>query len=239
MATSPFLTAEWRQLAMLNYEVDPPSLRELVPRGCELDLWRGRAYVSVVGFLFLDTRVRGLAIPFHRNFEEVNLRFYVRRQGPEGWRRGVVFVKEIVPRTAIALVARALYNERYVALPMRHRSLAAGVGAVAYEWRLGARWNRISLAPATDPQPLEIGSHAEFIAEHYWGYSVQRDGGTVEYRVEHPPWRVAEATAARLDADVASLYGERFVGPLAAAPASAFLAEGSGVSVYPGIRLPD
>ena len=133
--TSRFLTAEWRDLVMLNYEIDPGILAGLVPAGTELDLWQGRALVSVVGFHFRRTRVMGVAIPGHSNFEEVNLRFYVRREGPEGWRRGVVFVKEIVPRFAIAWVARALYNENYVALPMRHaivgRSRAARSGASA------------------------------------------------------------------------------------------------------------
>src|SRR6185503_10439864 len=105
-------TAHWRFLMMLNYEVDPSVLHPLVPRGTELDTWHGRTYASVVGFLFLDTRVLGLAIPFHRDFEEVNLRFYVRRREAEAWRRGVVFIKEIVPRWAIATVARVAYNER-------------------------------------------------------------------------------------------------------------------------------
>src|SRR5918996_5117390 len=118
---STFLTAEWRDLVMLNYEVDPQVLARRVPPGTELDIWQGRALVSVVGFRFLRTRVLGLPIPFHRDFEEVNLRFYVRRQAEDGWRRGVVFIKEIAPRWAIATVARVVYNENYAARPMRHR----------------------------------------------------------------------------------------------------------------------
>ena len=117
----PFLTAQWRCLAMVNFEIDPAVLRPFVPVGTELDCWQGRAFVSVVGFLFVDTRVWGWPIPYHRDFEEVNLRFYVRRRAEEGWRRAVVFVKEIVPRAAIAMSARWLYGENYVALPMRHQ----------------------------------------------------------------------------------------------------------------------
>ncbi len=116
-----FLTAEWRHLAMLNYQVDPEVLRERLPRGIELDDHAGRHFVSVVGFLFLHTKVRGIPIPFHRDFEEVNLRCYVRREEQGELRRGVVFVKEFVPRRAIAWVARTVYNENYLALPMRHR----------------------------------------------------------------------------------------------------------------------
>lgn len=242
-----FLTAEWRQLAMLSYEVDPALLRDRIPRGTELDDHRGRHFVSMVGFLFLDTRVRGLPIPFHRNFEEVNLRFYVRREERGELRRGVVFVKEIVPRRAIAWVARTLYNENYVALPMRHvlpptahagARLAGEPAAVSYGWRFEGRWNELVIEP--EPRAAEAGPDSEerFITEHYWGYARQRDGGTVEYRVEHPPWNVWRARRASLDADVEPLYGARFVSALRGAPVSAFLADGSAIAVHVGRRLP-
>ncbi|HKD03053.1 MAG TPA: DUF2071 domain-containing protein, partial [Terriglobales bacterium] len=121
-----FLKADWRNLAMLNYEVEPSVLAAFVPAGTELDRWNGRLFVSLVGFRFLRTRVWGLPIPLHCNFDEVNLRFYVRRMEGSEIRRGVVFIREIVPRRAIATVARNLYGERYVALPMRHRLEIAG-----------------------------------------------------------------------------------------------------------------
>ena len=237
----PFLTAEWRHLAMLNYEVEPAVLRGRVPRGTELDDWHGRTYVSVVGFLFLGTRVLGLPIPFHRDFEEVNLRFYVRRNAEDGWRRGVVFVKEIVPRAAIAFVARARYNENYVALPMGHAIEAApcdGIASVSYHWTLAGRTNTLSLTPEGGPRSLLAGSEEEFIAEHYWGYTAQRDGGTCEYQVTHPPWRVGVAREATLDCDVARVYGDDFVEALRGRPTSAFLAEGSAVIVSRGVGLP-
>lgn len=234
-----FLTARWRQLAMLNYVVDPGLLAARVPRGTELDFWQGRTYLSVVGFLFEDTRVLGLPIPFHRNFEEVNLRFYVRRPSADGWKRAVSFVKEIVPRAAIAWTARALYNEPYVAWPMSHRVEAATDGAarVEYGWRGAGADHRLAVTTEAAPAPLEPGSEAEFIAEHYWGYTAQRDGGTVEYEVRHPPWRAAAATTASLECDVARVYGPEFVAPLSGPPSSAFLAEGSAVSVSRGMRL--
>lgn len=235
-----FLTAEWRQLAMLNFEVDPQVLAPYVPLGTELDAWRGRHLVSVVGFLFLNTRVYGVPIPFHRNFEEVNLRMYVRRQAAEGWRRGVVFIKEIVPRAAIAWTARAIYHEPYVALPMRHQigQAASGVRSVGYYWWYGGRENALKLSAAGPARELAPGSEAEFITEHYWGYNRQRDGSTMEYRVEHPRWRVSDAAGASLDCEVAKLYGERFREYLERPPASALLAEGSPVTVYAGVALP-
>lgn len=236
----PFLTARWHHLAMLNYEVPPEILAPLVPAGTELDSWQGRTFVSVVGFLFLDTRVLGVAIPGHRNFEEVNLRFYVRRKAEEGWRRGVVFVKEIVPRLAIAGTARLLYGEKYVALPMRHSITgdpARGGMSVMYGWRHRGRWNGIDAVVEGEPKEALPGSEEEFITEHYWGYSSLRGGGCVEYQVEHPRWRVWSLLRPVLDCDVASLYGPQFAAPLAAAPSSAFLADGSEVVVRKGKRL--
>jgi uncharacterized protein YqjF (DUF2071 family) len=239
--TSKFLTAEWRHLAMLNFDIDPMVLRSLVPDGTELDDFQGQTFVSVVGFMFINTRVFGVAIPFHRNFEEVNLRFYVRRKASDGWRRGVVFVKELVPRAAIALTARVLYGENYVAVPMGHRiDLGTGADApkaVSYTWWFRGRENRIELAPAGDADQAREGSDVEFITEHYWGYSRRRGGRSMEYQVEHPRWRVRRAMTARLDCDVARLYGSQFVEFLQSPPASAFLADGSEVTVFRGTLL--
>lgn len=238
----PFLSADWRHLLMLNYAVEPDLVRPFVPRGTELDGWNGSCYVSVVGFLMLDTRVLGVPVPFHRDFEEVNLRFYVRRREPGGWRRGVVFVKEIVPRPAIAAVARLRYNEPYRAMPMRHSvettdgALRSG-STVAYEWRYRGRWNTLRGTVSGAPQLPRPGSEHEFITEHYWGYTAQRGGGSIEYRVEHDPWRVWPVHGAELDCDVAAIYGSRFAGPLQGSASSAFVAEGSPVVVHRGVRI--
>ena len=219
-----FLTAEWRSLAMLNYEVDRSVLAPRVPPGTELDSWGGVVYVSVVGFLFLKTRVLGIPIPGHRNFEEVNLRFYVRRKADGEWRRGVVFVKEIVPRRAIAAVARGLYGENYVAMPMSHR-----LDGRCVEYRWGGS-NFMAVETAGEPILATPGSIEEFITEHSWGYS-----GRLEYRVEHPPWRLWQTSRAELSCDAGKLYGPEFAA-LGGAPRSAFLAEGSVVEVYGGVK---
>ncbi len=240
--TSRFLTADWRHLAMLNYEIDPAALRSRVPRGTELDSWNGKTFVSMVGFLFLNTKLLGVPIPFHRHFEEVNLRFYVRRKGEDGWRRGVVFAKEIVPRWAIATVARLCYGERYAAMPMRHELDLNGKmirpnGAAKYEWRHAGEWNHLAVRTAGEPAIPQSGSEEEFITEHYWGYVAQRGGGAVEYRVEHPQWRVWQASEATLQCDAGALYGAEFRESLSGPPSSAFLAEGSAVTVNQGAAL--
>jgi uncharacterized protein YqjF (DUF2071 family) len=225
---------------MLNYEIDPAVLAGRVPAGCELDAWNGRHFVSVVGFQFLRTRVLGVPIPFHCNFEEVNLRFYVRRKSAGEWRRGVVFVKELVPRWAIAFVARRVYGENYVALPMRHSiesTVDLGSTTATYQWRRDGAWEGVAATFSGEPALPADDAEETFIAEHYWGYSRQRNGSTVEYEVEHPRWRVWRADSSNLSCDAASLYGPEFVDALAGSPSTAFVADGSLVRVLGGRAL--
>jgi uncharacterized protein len=237
-ASGIFLTAEWRSLALLNYEVDPELVRQLVPRGTVLDSWNSKTFLSLVGFRFLKTKVRGVSLPFHRNFDEVNLRFYVRRCEGAEVKRGVVFVREIVPCRLIAAVARIFYNEPYVALPMSHEIKSAPSAlTVEYGWKLGASTNRFRATATGTPMLPESGSQEQFITEHYWGYAAQRDGGCVEYQVRHPPWKVWPAAEAIFEGDMTKLYGAGLSAVLKNPPQSAFLAEGSAVSVHRGRRL--
>jgi uncharacterized protein YqjF (DUF2071 family) len=227
----PFLAANWRYLAMLNFVVDPAIVSPLLPTCTELDYENGETFVSIVGFLFLDTRLLGLPIPLHRDFEEVNLRFYVRKKSADTWRRGVVFIRELVPRRAIAVVARAFYGENYLALPMKHEVEHVDLRLnVAYSWRRGSKWESLKMSAAGEPQIIPAGSHAEFITEHYWGYTRVR-AGCSEYRVEHPRWRIWNADRFEFSADVAALYGNQFVEPLSASPRSAFIADGSPIKI--------
>jgi uncharacterized protein len=237
-ATRKFLSAEWRDVAMLNYEVDPSLLHKFVPAGTELDCWKGTAFVSLVGFRFLKARVFGVPIPFHGNFEDVNLRLYVLRREGREIKRGVAFIREIVPRWAVAAIARAVYNENYVTLPMSHNiGRKDGGVSVEYAWRSRGGWNRISLATSGAAALPKEGSEERFIAEHYWGYAAQRDGGCVEYRVDHPSWSVQVSRQAKFEGDVEELYGRDLAAALRNPPASAFLAEGSAVTIYRGRRL--
>ena len=228
---------------MLNYDVDPAILHALVPRKTELDLWNGRAIASVGGFRFDRTRLLGIPIPLHRCFEEVNLRFYVRHTTRNGEvRRGVVFVRELVPKLAIALTARLVYNEPYLAVPMRNTAPSEprdAPGRVSYEWRTGGRWQHVAATATGTPSLPPPESEETFVTEHYWGYTRQRDGATVEYEVSHPRWRVWPANDASLDADVPRLYGSSFARVLAGPPTSSYIAEGSKVIVYRPRRIAD
>jgi uncharacterized protein YqjF (DUF2071 family) len=234
-----FLTAEWRHLLVLSYPVDPALLEPWVPAGTILDEHAGRAWVSLVGFEFLETRVLGFSSPLHRNFEEVNLRFYVRREQPSESRRGVVFVKEIVRSPVIAAVARLVYNEPYQSMPMRRFvGERGGSSAVEYAWNHGGRRHSMGARFQGAPSVPEEGSLEAFVTDRAWGYGRDRAGRTLEYRVDHVPWRVWRSCDATLDCDVGSVYGAPFGRAIAGAPPSALVAEGSPVTVYRGSRLP-
>ena len=225
---------------MLNYTIDPDSLIGYVPAGTELDTWNGSHFVSLIGFQFLDTRVKGIPIPFHRNFEEINLRFYVKSKSTDGWRRGVVFVKEIVPKRAIATVARSLYNENYVVHATDSKvydRVESMDGHAEYSWRHGNKWLRIGGAYSGDSSYPESGSHEEFISEHYWGYTAQRDGGTIEYKVDHPQWSVWPILEPIASEGLGEFYGSNFRDTLASAPFSSFVANGSDIVVRRGSRI--
>ena len=234
-----FLSAEWRDLVMLNYEVDPNLLSRYVPPGTTLDSFNGRTYLSLVGFRFCNTKLLGcLQIPFHANFEEVNLRFYVSREERDEVRRGVVFIAEVVPRRAIALAARLVYGEKYIRLPMDHRVEAEGLSQTAeYRWKLGDQWCMLSAKTDNLPSQPQEGSLEQFITEHYWGYSTQRSGSSVEYHVSHRPWQTWKASHAAFEGETSALYGDELAAVLRRPPDSAFVADGSPVIVFRGNRF--
>ncbi len=240
MGKRKFLQAEWNNLLMLNYEVDPAILQPYLPAYTELDLWQGRALVSMVGFMFNNTRVLGIKWPFHVNFEEVNLRFYVRFFNGKLWKRGAVFISEIVPKPVIAIIANNLYNEHYRALPMRHSvksSLIKGCSDYLFEWKFKGTWNKLGATVSDNSVPMEPGSAEEFIFEHYWGYNRISARKTVEYAVEHAPWRINKVSLPVFEADITGLYGPAFEPYLHKAPYSAFFAQGSAVAVRIGGKI--
>jgi uncharacterized protein YqjF (DUF2071 family) len=233
-----FLTAEWRKLAMANYPVEPDRLRSFLPPRTELDTWAGDPYVSLVGFQFREVRVKGRRIPFHTDFPEVNLRFYVRYKDGSGWKRGVVFVREIVPLRAVAWVANTLFREHYISLPMRAVEASdENVLRAAYHWWYKGRWNSLSLKAESQPRPLMEGSQEEFITEHFWGYAKAGASRTNEYQVAHTRWVIYPVTEYHVECDFGQLYGGAFSDLQERKPQSVFLAEGSAVEVYQKKRL--
>jgi uncharacterized protein YqjF (DUF2071 family) len=232
--TTTFLTAEWRYLGMLHYEVDPSVLMPYLPKGTELDDRGGRHYISLIGFVFLDTHVLSLPAFFHQNFEEVNLRFYVRRRAGIETRSGVVFIREMVPRPLVAEMAKLTYNEPYRTVPIQHTILETNSELQSVEYIFGGPTDqcRMTLHVESPLRGIEVGSLEDFLAHRGWGYTRQRDGGTIEYRVEHPRWNVWPNARWELDGPLREYYDEPFAGILTRGPSSAFIADGSKVAVH-------
>jgi len=233
-----FLKAEWRKLALFNYVVPPEILMAHLPAGTELDLWEGKCYVSVVGFLFKNTKLLGIKIPFHVNFEEVNLRFYVKRIVHGETRRGVVFIKEIVPKWALSFVANTVYKEHYETRPMKHLWTHTDEELdVEYHWKLPAGWQRIEVKASATLVPIAEGSETEFITEHYWGYARISATKTNEYEVTHPRWMQYPVISANAELDFKKNYGPEFAFLNNTEPTSVLLAEGSEITVESKSRL--
>jgi uncharacterized protein YqjF (DUF2071 family) len=227
-----FLKAEWNNLAMINYEVNPEILQKYVPKGTEIDLWNGKCYVSVIGFLFENVRVLGIKIPFHSDFEEVNLRFYVRHLENGIWKRGAVFISEIVPKYAISFVANTFYNENYRTFPMKHTlKINENSRDFTYQWKVDNNWNTIHVETKKNPIAIEPDSEAEFITEHYYGYARINENKTFEYQVTHPRWQQYEVIKNESIIDFEGVYGKEFAFIKDLKPTSIFLAIGSKITI--------
>ncbi|WP_210490127.1 YqjF family protein [Rufibacter aurantiacus] len=229
-----FLTAEWRKLIMVNYAVDAQVLQKYLPPHTQLDLWNGTCYVSLIGFMFLNTKIKGIKIPFHTDFEEVNLRFYVKYLEEGVYKRGVVFIKEIVPKQAITWVANTLYKEHYVTMPMQHSwVLREDTLAIEYRWKKQG-WYSLGVSAQATPLPIAPGSEEEFITEHYWGFTRRDNHTTSAYEVAHPRWEIYPVQEYHLSVDFQALYGPDFDFLNTATPQSVFLAEGSEILIKEG-----
>jgi uncharacterized protein YqjF (DUF2071 family) len=231
-----FLTAEWRKLMMANYVIDPAILTKYLPKHTEIDLWEGKCYVSLVGFLFKNTKLKGIKIPFHSNFEEVNLRFYVKHFDGKEWKRGVVFIKEIVPKFALSLVARTVYREPYETRKMNYLWEEDENLRVVYSWKT-ENWNSMEVITSKASNPIVEGSEEEFITEHYWGYTKWSEEKTSEYEVEHPRWKVYNLLSYKIEVNFEENYGADFAFLNDTAPASVFLAEGYEICVRGGRKI--
>lgn len=220
---------------MANYETDPLLLQKYLPYKTELDDYNGIHYVSLVGFLFQNTKVRGISFPFHRTFEEVNLRFYVKFKERNEWKRGVVFIKELVPKTMITFIANTIYKENYATHRMKHVwNETSDELAVEYSWKMPKQWNNIKVVADKKPTEIIKDSLEEFITEHYWGFTFINHACTGAYEVVHPKWRIYNVKKYEINCDVTELYGETFIKTLGKQPESVFLAEGSAVQVKKG-----
>jgi len=222
---------------MANYTIDPQILIPYLPSKTELDLFEGKCFVSLIGFMFLDTKLKGIPIPFHQKFEEVNLRFYVRHKSGNEWKRGTVFIKEIVPKFLVSLVANTLYGEHYETRQMAHLwKMGKDKIEVEYAWKT-ANWHRIKIESEAELKEITQGSEMEFITEHYWGYTKLSETKTSEYGVEHPRWQVYKTINYEIDCNFDQNYGQSFSFLNYQKPSSVFLVKGSEILVREGSQI--
>ena len=226
-----FLKAEWNNLALINYEIDADILKDYLPIGTEIDYWNGKCYISLVCFMFENVKILGLKIPFHTRFEEVNLRFYVKRFENNEWKRGVVFIKEIVPKPALTLVANTIYKEHYETLPMFHSvNFERDQKLFTYGWKKQNYKNSFTLITEKELSDIETQSEAEFITEHYFGYT-KTNKGTYEYEVKHQRWQQYKVKNYFINVDFKGTYGNSFEFLQNQRLISVILAKGSEIRV--------
>ena len=226
-----FLTANWEYLVMANYEVDPVVLAPYLPNGVELDVYEGKAFVSLVGFMFKKTKLFGVSIPFFGSFEEINLRFYVKRKDGNKIKKGVVFINETVPFTLVALLANKLYKEHYISIPTKHAIEYGTIKKIKYQWKMNDYWNSIVIESEIQKNKIEHTSMEEFIFERYFGFTKIDKNTTQEYRIRHPKWQVNKILEANISCDFGNMYGAAFKNLSTRKPDSVIIAEGSNVSV--------
>ncbi len=227
-----FLTAKWQNLIMANYEIDPSYLMPYLPKGVELDYYQGKTYVSLVGFLFKDTSIFKIPIPFLGTFEEVNLRFYVIRKVGNEIRRGVVFINETVPNKTVAWVANKLYKEHYTSIPTKHSwKINNHHKEIVYQWKVKNNWNSLSVNASVAEEKMQTGTIEKFIFEHYFGYTKVNKNESIEYKINHPSWKINAITEYNINCNFNTFYGNDFEILNSTKPHSVMLAEGSDISV--------
>jgi uncharacterized protein len=227
-----FLAANWENLAVATFEVEKQLLKEFLPGKTELNDWNGKFFLSLVGFMFSKTTLLGIPVPFYRKFEELNLRFYVKHKSNTGWKKAVVFIKEIAPSRIIGLTAKWLYHENFIHLPMNHSITAdSNKKIIEYSWKVNADWNRLRLQTSLLPSAMPGESLESFIADHYYGYTKTSDDKTLEFEVQHRPWKIYPALSFDMKLDAKTIYGEEFSHCFAQKPLTAFLMDGSETKI--------
>jgi len=229
-----FLKASWEDIIMANYEIDPELLLPYLPKGVSLDLFDGKAYVSLVGFMFKNTKLFNIPIPWFGSFEEINLRFYVQRIEPDGKiKRGVVFINETIPYPIVAWMANTLYKEHYTVVPTKHRiETNENTKRIQFKWKLGDKWHSISVLSETKSELMVGGSFEQFIFEHYYGYTKIDEQKTEEYQLQHPSWTTHKVQDYAIDCDFKAMYGHSFSVLNNIKPTAVFLAKGSDVAIF-------
>lgn len=216
-------------MCLLTYACPEELLLPRCPPGTELELFDGKAHVSLVAFDFFRTRVLGIGWPGFRNFPEINLRFYVTC----GDRRGVVFIREYVPSPFVAWLARRLYNEPYESAEMESDVAATeGEISVTHHLRVGDSNNTLRIVADSASHMPGPESPEHHFKEHQWGFGTDRRDKPVIYEVRHPYWDVFPVRTFDLSWNWEEMYGPEWAFLQERDPVSVVLAAGSRIEVF-------
>ena len=133
---------------------------------------------------------------------------------------------------------RDRYKEHYQTLPMQHsKTENENSKDFVYQWKTQNKLNIILVETEKNPIEIEVGSEAEFITEHYFGYTKVNEATTFEYEVKHPRWVQFQVLNHKIDVDFETNYGSEFEFLNNTQPVSVMLAKGSEISVEPKKRI--
>ncbi|WP_424494544.1 YqjF family protein [Salinimicrobium sp. GXAS 041] len=226
------LTAEWKNLVFANYTVPPQLIEKYLPAHTKPDFYNGKCYLSLVGFQFKNVKVANLKIPFNNDFEEINLRFYVKRFDGAKWRKGVIFISQIADKAALNTLANVLFQENYQKLVTKQHISEDDTSINArYSWRFKDEWQHLEAKSGIVASPFQENSEEEFLMDRPWGYGKRNNEETNEYKVSHPDWPIFEVEEYSVKVDFSLLFGPEFNILSSATPKSVILAEGSTVSM--------
>ena len=227
-----FLKANWEDIIMANYEINPDILLPFLPKGVEIDLPHNKCYVSLVGFMFKNTKIFNIPIPKFGTFEEINLRFYVFKKENNKIKRGVVFINETIPYPVVAWVANKLYKEHYSVVPTKHtKEIFEDTQSIKFEWEKEKKWHSIAVTSSNHPESMKKDSLEQFIFEHYFGYTKVNDHKTEEYKLQHPSWKTRKVIDHKIACDFEVMYGKTFAVLNKTEPEGVFIADGSSVGI--------
>ena len=204
-AKNIFMTGHWEDLIMVTFEVDKAILEPYLPKDTEIDLFNGKALMSMVAFTFSKVKFFGIKVPFHQQFGQINFRFYAKSKTDDT--KGVVFIKEFAPKPLIASVANLCYNEPYFYKSIR-RNKTLKQGRINMKYSYGNLKIKASAKEKTGK--LNPNTLKHFVVDRYIAYIKSYSGKTVQYKINHRPWELYDATSVTIENDILSLLPKKF-----------------------------
>lgn len=216
----------------MNYIISPEILENYLPAYTIIDYFKGNCFTSLVGFPFRNVEIAGMKIPFYTDFEEINLRFYVKRFDGTTWRKGTVFISEIANKSALKFLANSFLHEKYQTLETRQEIKEnSELIETKYSWRTWMNWQFLNLISEKPSESVAEGTEAHFIMDRSSGYQKYDTATTNEYGISHPKWNIYPIRSFDINVDFEESFDSNFPVLNETLPHSVILARGSSVAV--------